>query len=360
MQKRLPALLSCMLLVACSGRPLTPWTDQGPPLMLAPATQTGVIDRRGRFREIACAVIDEHGREQPAYRPCGEALTRIGSEPGATGEPVELSPSKRGLVAAIVPGIGWDCFSSWLDLEEQVFDEAGLHGFRAHIVEVEGLSGSTRNAGLIRDRVLAEADRLAGRQLVLMGYSKGTPDILEAIVAFPEIRPHLAAVVSMAGAVGGSPLANGTTEGQLDLLRHAPKAGCSKGDDQAVSSLRPDVRRAWLAANPLPADIPFYSVVALPGEDRISTALRGTHRKLARIDPRNDGQLLAWDQIIPGSTLIGYLNADHWAVAVPIAAAHPWLGKTFVDHNAYPRRTILEAVLRFVEEDLGLRSTPES
>ena len=33
--------------------------------------------------------------------------------------------------------------------------------------------------------------------------------------------------------------------------------------------------------------------------DRISTALRGTHRKLARIDPRNDGQLLAWDQIIP-------------------------------------------------------------
>jgi hypothetical protein len=38
--------------------------------------------------------------------------------------------------------------------------------------------------------------------------------------------------------------------------------------------------------------------------------------------------------------------------AVPIAETHPCLSKTFADHNDYPWRAILEAVLRFVEEDL--------
>ena len=37
------------------------------------------------------------------------------------------------------------------------------------------------------------------------------------------------------------------------------------------------------------------------------------------IDGRNDSQVIFYDQLIPGSTLLGYLNADHWAVAVAIA-----------------------------------------
>ena len=63
-------------------------------------------------------------------------------------------------------------------------------------------------------------------RLVLFGYSKGTPDVLEAIVNHPEIRPRVAAVVSIAGAVGGSPLANEAEQYQADLLRHFPGAAC--------------------------------------------------------------------------------------------------------------------------------------
>ena len=40
-------------------------------------------------------------------------------------------------------------------------------------------------------------------RLVLIGYSKGTPDILTAIVEYPEIRDSIAAVVAVAGAVAG-------------------------------------------------------------------------------------------------------------------------------------------------------------
>jgi hypothetical protein len=40
-------------------------------------------------------------------------------------------------------------------------------------------------------------------------------------------------------------------------------------------------------------------------------------------------------------------------VAVPIERSHPTIGSIFVDHNRYPREALLEAVLRFIEEDLA-------
>ncbi|WP_455201123.1 hypothetical protein, partial [Kaarinaea lacus] len=95
-----------------------------------------------------------------------------------------------------------------------------------------------------------------------------------------------------------------------------------------------------------------YSLVTYPEPERISTILVSSYNKLSRIDARNDGQLLFYDQVIPGSTLLAYINADHWALTVPIARSHSMIGSTFVDHNQYPREALLEALLRFVEEDL--------
>ncbi|GAB3096680.1 hypothetical protein [Pseudomaricurvus hydrocarbonicus] len=102
----------------------------------------------------------------------------------------------------------------------------------------------------------------------------------------------------------------------------------------------------------LPEDISYYSLVTHPKPDRISSILKPSYKKLSRIDARNDGQLLFYDQVIPGSALLGYVNADHWAISVPIARSHPIIGSTFVDQNDYPREALLEALLRFVEEDL--------
>ena len=111
-------------------------------------------------------------------------------------------------------------------------------------------------------------------------------------------------------------------------------------------------RAAARHQNPLPQNIPFYSLVTYPNPERISTVLLSSYEKLSRVDARNDGQLLFYDQVIPGSTLLGYVNADHWALTVPIARSHSIIGSTFVDQNQYPREALLEAVLRFVEEEL--------
>jgi hypothetical protein len=344
-----------LALAGCTSSPLQPFSTDTPPLILVPAAQAGVQDQRGRFREIYCAVLQARAAEVPDHRPCDEALTRLGTEPAGTGRPVPLGLSSRRLVAAVVPGIGYDCFAQGLQPPGTVAQHVRQYGYETRLMKVDALSGTTTNARQIRDAVMAMDLGPGAARLVLVGYSKGTPDVLEAIVNHPEIRPRVAAVVSVAGAVGGSPLANEAEQYQADLLRHFPGAACDSGDGGAVASLRPGVRKTWLAQNPLPSSVPTYSVVTLPQPERISSILHGSTKKLNLIDGRNDSQVLFYDQLIPGSSLVGYVNADHWAIVVPIARTRSTIASLFVTQNAYPREALMEAILRFVEEDLSAR-----
>ena len=326
----------------------------GPPVQFDVALPPGLVDARGRFDEIYCAVLEARGATLPDYRPCAAALSNVANAPRGRGQPVDLGFSQRGLVAAVVPGIGYACFAQWLESPGTARAHVRQFGFDTHEISVDALSGTTTNATQIRDQVMALPVEPGPTRLVLIGYSKGTPDILEAVMRHPEIRDRIAAIVSVAGAVGGSALAIDAKQQQADMLRHWPKAECEPGDGQGVASLRPDVRKAWLAENPLPSDVRFYSLVTLPDPDMVSRILKSGYKKLRKIDPRNDSQMIYADEVVPGSTLLGFLNADHWAVAVPVNRSHPAIAKTLVNHNDYPREALLEAVLRFVEEDLAV------
>ena len=356
-----PALVIMLIafaatLSACSTTPLIPYTEEGPPLMLVPVSHAGVQDKRGRFREIFCRVLKEHGAALPDHRSCDEALTKVGEETGGSGAPVRLGPARRPLMVAFVPGVGWDCFEEWLKADNSIAEHLRHYGYGHFILEVDSIAGSGNNAARIRDAIMAMEHPTGEGQLVLVGYSKGATDILEALVTYPEIRQHIAAMISVGGAIGGSALANDASQSQLDMLRHWPGAKCSSKKGGAVESMRPGVRQKWLAENALPSGIPYYSIVTFPKPESISAILKLSHRKLAHIDARNDSQVLFYDQVIPGSTLVAYLNADHWATAVPIARTHAFLGSTFVNHNDYPREALFEAVMRFVEEDLAAKS----
>ncbi len=298
-------------------------------------------------------MLEARKQALPDHRPCEDALTRVGHEPPGTGRFVDLGPSKRHLVAAWVAGIGYECFEPWLEPPGTVGQHVRRFGYDAVQIKVDALSSSKNNARQIRDAIMAMPREAGAPRLVLVGYSKGAPDILEAVVTYPEIRGRVAAVVSVAGAIGGSPLANDAAQYQADMLRYFPGATCGPGDGGAVASLRPATREAWLAQNPLPPDLHYYSLATFPDPERISSMLMPSYRKLARVDARNDSQVIFYDQVVPGSVLVGYLNADHWAVGVPINRTHPVAASILVTRNAYPREALLEALLRFVEEDLS-------
>ena len=202
---------------------------------------------------------------------------------------------------------------------------ASSFGYQTASITVDGLSSSTNNGRQIRDAVVA-MDVAPDERLVLVGYSKGTPDILEGLVTYPELARRVAAVVSVAGSVNGSPLADDASPSLLTLLEYLPGSQCDEGDGGALDSLKPSIRRDFAEAHELPETVQYYSLATFARREQISFGLRGTYDDLAQIDPRNDSQMLFYDQIIAGGALLGFVNADHWAVALPISRARPGLG----------------------------------
>jgi len=346
--------IASLTITACASPPppLIPFTVDTSPVVLVPTSLAAVADGRGRFREIFCRILEARRQEVPDYRPCDELLTQLPNEDPPTGKPVELGRSASPLQVMVVPGVGWTCFEEFLEAKGTAADHLARFGHEMSVLPGESLSSSGRNARIIRDTIMAMPEP-GRKRIVLVGYSKGAPDILEAVATYPELQDRVAAVVSAAGAVGGSPLVYDASQETLEMLLHFPGSKCEKGDRGAVESLKPSVRQQWLARNPLPRSIRFYSVVAFPQPAQISSVLRTSYDKLSQIDPRNDSQMIFYDAVIPGSTVLAYLNADHWAVGVPLARSHPFIASVLVDKNAFPREALMEAVVRYIEEDLA-------
>lgn len=345
----LAVALAALFLVGCS-KPLLPYSLDTPPLVLTPSSLAKIEDGRDRFREIYCAVQKDHGAGLPYDRPCEEVILRLEGELEPGGNPVSLGPSKLKLRVLIVPGLFNDCikFSSAYSYARAHLER---YGYKVESLLVSGRSSSTHNALEIRNALLGR-ELLPEERIVLVGYSKGVPDILEAVVAYPEIRQKIAAVVSVAGSVNGSPMIELIDKPLQELLKRIPLPHCPPGVGDPIESLKRSTRLQWLSRNRLPESIKYFSLVAFAGREDISTILQSSYDRLALIDPRNDSQVIFYDAIIPGSTLLGFVKADHWAVAMPFSQDAPLLSAVLINKNEFPREVLLEAIIRTVEENL--------
>ena len=351
-RRRLLALvtIALSLLSACSNRPLVPYGETSTPLLLVPLSKVGVEDDRAYFRHLLCEVNRQVGAQLPDHRSCDDLLVRVGTEPSGVFPPLARGRSDWGLQIVFVPGLGWDCLQNYVD-ESSMLAHVEELGYRVSIAALEGLSSSARNAELLNSHLMA-IGASAANAVVLVGYSKGVPDILELLQLYPQWRSAVRAVVSIAGAVGGSPLADHTSINALRAFQWVPGAECPDGDGGALDSLSSETRRQWLVDHPLPAGINYYSLVTYPQPANISRGLRSHYKKLSRVDARNDSQLIFYDQILPAGKLLGFVNADHLAIAVPVARTHRFIGSTVLNHNAFPREVMMEAVLRYLEREL--------
>lgn len=343
------ALPASLVLSGCVSMPTADELRRAPSPHLAAGAPQGIVEGRSGFRYLFCESLEEHPEDAESPVPCDFWLHRLDDEPpeAAPGQPAVQSR----LQVLLVTGAFSECFGEDARPFGSAIDPLRDRGYRIDTVVVGGRSGTAHNAREIAE-YLEQWPVRPDVPLVLIGYSKGTSDILQFLVDFPDLAKQVSAVVSVAGSVGGSPLAE-TYDGLYEFLfSHLPSGDCPPGDGDVVHSLRRDVRHQWLKDNELPSQVQFYSIAAFATRERVARALVPSWETLLKHDRHNDGQLLVQDALIPGSTLLGYLDADHWAVALDIEDESPLLAHRKTDAH-FPHLALLQAILMQVTIDVA-------
>lgn len=316
--------------------------DAYPPTTIVAVRDAGVRDLRGTFRAAACARLPADGA------PCEEVLLKLASEAPAVPLPRADDLASRYRIA-FVPGLFNECFEDLARPFSDVHADLEERGFTVDYFAVAGRGSVAQNAARLARHFVALPED--DRPLIVFAYSKGLVDLLDFMVRYPDLARPIAAVVSVAGASNGSPLADRMHAIYRSLGAQFPLPGCARGTGEEILDLRPDTRIAWWQDHGESLTVPIFTLVAAPQPDRVSPATRATYNELAKIDPRNDGKLLWQDQIPPRSHLLGYVNADHWSIAVPVLKEAP--RAAFLFRDTAPRTALAEAAIEVVAGTLA-------
>lgn len=347
-KSRIAALGTLLILTACVGTRI-PYSKNHPIVVQSTLKQAGIEDRRADFREIFCSLVLKDGLNSEAG--CELWLPRFSDEP-------EPGPSHfRGwrepsADIVIVGGIFAECISNIATVFSDAAARMRERGYRITYAPVRGRAGSLTNAKIIRHHLLRLHEESPQRKFIILSYSKGTSDALEALVAYPEISEQVAALISVAGVVNGSPLADQLEKLYAGTLGKVNLRACPTTDEDEVTSITRSTRLTWLEKNSLPTATLYFSLVGAPSPDHVSSGLLPFYETLANIDPINDGQMIAYDAIVPGSVFLGLANADHFAIALPFELYRSSLLQKILENNQYPRIQMIEAAVQIVEQKL--------
>lgn len=288
-------------------------------------------DMTEQFSDYFCSVLAQNHPDGEEMGACSQWLQTPGKSDLRLGE---ISKDYRILV---VPGIMNTCVADTpaYDIGRKVLTEK--YGVTTELLSVPNDS-SEANAKLIA-QFIQDKMKDDQRKFIVVGYSKGTPDLQVALAEEPGVKENVAAFISTAGASGGSPVADSLPM-QLDAYLSKVKQGKCQGNlAEGFKSLKKEVRQRFLSSYPHP-EVPTYSLAAVTTAETVPKTAAQTYRMLSAWDKYNDSQLLKLDQIIPESKYLGVVNSDHLNVALAMG-------------SKFPRAALLEAVVRFVEDDLA-------
>jgi hypothetical protein len=249
---------------------------------------------------------------------------------------------------------------------EQLYQDRGWRTLRADVhpmrsceANEDDIEAAFRGEGL--NALMRPVDNPEPPDKVfLLGYSKGTPDILSFLVNRPEYHDRIKGVFTWAGAVGGSYTADGiygqikdlpiedTYEYLSRLLSVISPAmlnrvGVRRLDEYdvkgAMNDLRTDVREEFNKRHASYLDslgIPIFGLTGATTPLEVPNFQFMDAVRLSTHDANNDMQLTQRQALLPigMSTPIGMAHAHHWDVAYapfPLAMRaitpnleHPW------------------------------------
>jgi len=347
---RLAALLFLLtLIVDC--RPLPPVAYSIPPGLSA-SFPPDSLKTNQRYQQSFCSVLAERIFDGDNWKQCKTYVDMASSL-----QPKPLNDDNlKGWTLLLVGGFGAQCFYPTV----VAFKDAAEHLKQYHDVgyypiQVDGFGSSEDNAKKIADTV----DGLREERFIAVTHSKGAADFMVALTKYPAQLGRVKALVTIAGAVGGSWLVDDLIGLNQSVVRklllgkcEAPKALVDNGLD----SMRRDRRQEFLAS--VPHNWRAYSISAVSTKDNISDVLEPLWKRVLPYAKEQDSHIVEREALVPGGEYLGRALGDHWAVAMPFTPNDEIKGKArdFVDRhiqwNRFPRAALVEAAVRIVADDI--------
>jgi len=317
------------------------FTSDGRTLLVYLTHDTGNMS--AGFGDIFCSVLKQNNPGGGEWGPCSRYIDSPGKED------LKLAPVLTKYRVLIVPGILSSCLAESPAFQEGQDALKKQYGLDVSLLQVPNDS-SESNAKMIA-AYLRDHRAEDGKKYILVGYSKGGPDIQVTLAQEADVVSQVAAFVTVAGASGGSPIADLLPQVTEKYMKTVPLKSCQGDLSTGFRSLKRETRQAFLAAHPIPT-VPTYSLIAKADQSTTSKALLETWRALLSYGTDEDGQLLKDDAIVPGAKFLGAALADHFAVALPFDKSADSAIRSGMDKSSYPRAALLESLIRFVTADL--------
>jgi hypothetical protein len=295
------------------------------------------------FADTFCSVLKQNNPDGGEWGGCENYIE------GGGRSDVKLGSVPAKYRVEIVPGLMSSCFADTPAFAEGQTALRDKYGITAELIPVPN-DTSEENAVVIA-QALRDKWKSDKRKFIVLGYSKGAPDLQVALAKEDGLVTMVAAAVSVAGAVGGSQVADALPAAADRWIQQYNLPSCKGTLSNGFKSLQRSVRDAFLASYPS-LGVPAYSIVAKSDRQHTSKSLLETWQLLATNGSDEDGQLLREDATYPGAKYLGAALADHFAIALPFDKSNDSAIKAGMDKNRYPRAALLEAIVRYVAQDL--------
>jgi hypothetical protein len=299
-----------------------------------------------KFANVFCAVLDQEFSAE-GWSRCQDYLWIQG-----TPAPTTLGSLPTDWMLLTTGGFGAQCFAPGT----VAFSDGADHLFRYHQIgyrniEVAAFDSSEDNAIRIRDEVTRIASQNPTKKLIAVAHSKGAADWMVALAIYPSELKAVQVLLTVAGAVGGSWLADDFQDLNDKIIKRLPNpppsclpAGRPRGPQNGIDSMRREIRQTFLATT-LPT-VPAYSISAVSGKARMSRVLMPLWNRLRPYAQEQDSHIVEREAIVPWATFLGRALGDHWAVAMPFENTVPPTAPDLINWNHYPRQALLEAAVR--------------
>lgn len=328
---------SALLASACHlARPVTYGLPPGQSASYSPSQREPAV----AYAKVFCSVL---ATEFSHWGACKDYVLMETSYPA---EPLDALATDWTVLR--IGGFGAQCMAD----TATAFEDAGTHLLDKHQIEslhvpVGAFDSSEKNAERIRDFVLQHPSK----KFIVVAHSKGAADTLVALALYGRQLTQIEAVITIAGAVGGSWLVDELEKLNDHLLRDLELPSCLDqkrvAAPNAIDSMRREVRQQFLADHEPSLPLAF-SITAVSTEEQTSEILKPLWHLISPYAREQDSHLVERETIVPWGTFLGRAHGDHWAVAIPFDPNPKVPEKQLrkINRNKFPREALVEAALR--------------